>query len=69
MPDSGGPGKYRGGVCHEYAFTPTGTSGPMGLILFGKGTRAPMSLGIFGGYPGCNVGYSTFRRRQRRRAA
>lgn len=61
VPDSGGPGKYRGGVCHEYAFTPNRTKGPMGLVLFGKGTRAPMSLGIFGGYPGCNVGYSTFR--------
>jgi N-methylhydantoinase B len=61
VPDSGGPGKYRGGVCHEYAFTPHRTSGAMGLVLFGKGTRAPMSLGIFGGYPGCNVGYSTFR--------
>ena len=62
VPDSGGPGKYRGGVCHEYAFTPHGTGDhPMGVVLFGKGTRAPMSLGIFGGYPGCNVGYSTFR--------
>jgi N-methylhydantoinase B len=62
VPDSGGPGKYRGGVCHEYAFTPHGTGEhPMGVVLFGKGTRAPMSLGIFGGYPGCNVGYSTFR--------
>ncbi|MGQ0568102.1 MAG: hydantoinase B/oxoprolinase family protein [Armatimonadota bacterium] len=62
VPDSGGPGKYRGGVCHEYAFTPRGTgTHPMGVVLFGKGTRAPMSLGIFGGYPGCNVGYSTFR--------
>jgi N-methylhydantoinase B len=61
VPDSGGPGKYRGGVCHEYAFTPNRTKGPMGVVLFGKGTRAPMSLGIFGGYPGCNVGYSTFR--------
>lgn len=61
VPDSGGPGKYRGGVCHEYAFTPNRTSGPMGVVLFGKGTRAPMSLGLFGGYPGCNVGYSTFR--------
>jgi N-methylhydantoinase B len=61
VPDSGGPGKYRGGVCHEYAFTPSRTRGPMGLVLFGKGTRAPMSLGLFGGYPGCNVGYSTFR--------
>jgi N-methylhydantoinase B len=61
VPDSGGPGKFRGGVCHEYAFTPNGTRGPMGLVLFGKGTRAPMSLGLFGGYPGCNVGYTTFR--------
>jgi N-methylhydantoinase B len=61
VPDSGGPGKFRGGVCHEYAFTPNGTTGALGLTLFGKGTRAPMSLGIFGGYPGCNVGYSTFR--------
>lgn len=62
VPDSGGPGKYRGGVCHEYAFTPNGTQGPMGLVLFGKGTRAPMSLGLYGGYPGCNVGYTTYRR-------
>jgi N-methylhydantoinase B len=62
VPDSGGPGKFRGGVCHEFAFTPLGTGDePMGLVLFGKGTRAPMSLGISGGYPGCNVGYSTFR--------
>jgi N-methylhydantoinase B len=62
VPDSGGPGKFRGGVCHEYAFTPNRTGGPMGVVLFGKGTRAPMSLGLFGGYPGCNVGYSTFRK-------
>jgi N-methylhydantoinase B len=62
VPDSGGPGKFRGGVCHEYAFAPNRSGGnPMGLTLFGKGTRAPMSLGLFGGYPGCNVGYSTFR--------
>ena len=62
VPDSGGPGKLRGGVCHEYAFTPHGLGdGSLGVVLFGKGTRAPMSLGIFGGYPGCNVGYITFR--------
>jgi N-methylhydantoinase B len=62
VPDSGGPGKHRGGVCHEYAFSAHGTGGnPMGVVLFGKGTRAPMSLGIFGGLPGCNVGYTTYR--------
>jgi N-methylhydantoinase B len=62
VPDSGGPGKFRGGVCHEYAFAPSvPEGGELGLTLFGKGTRAPMSLGIFGGYPGSNVRYSTFR--------
>lgn len=62
VPDSGGPGKYRGGVCHEYAFTPHGMDDrPLGIVLFGKGTRAPMSLGVFGGYPGSNVDYLTFR--------
>lgn len=62
VPDSGGPGKHRGGVCHEYAFAAHETGGnPMGVVLFGKGTRAPMSLGLFGGYPGCNVGYTTYR--------
>lgn len=61
VPDSGGPGKYRGGVCHEYAFAPNlPAGGELGITLFGKGTRAPMSLGIFGGYPGSNVRYSTF---------
>ncbi len=59
--DSGGPGKFRGGVCHEYAFAPAPGGSGLGLTLFGKGTRAPMSLGLFGGYPGCNVGYATYR--------
>lgn len=62
VPDSGGPGKYRGGVCHEYAFTPATAEGrPFGVVLVGKGTRAPMSLGLFGGYPGCVARYVTFR--------
>jgi N-methylhydantoinase B len=59
--DSGGAGKFRGGVCHEYAFAPAPGGSGLGLTLFGKGTRAPMSLGLFGGYPGCNVGYATYR--------
>jgi N-methylhydantoinase B len=62
VPDSGGPGKHRGGVCHEYAFAPHRIGDhPMGVVLFGKGTRAPMSLGLFGGLPGCNVGYAQHR--------
>lgn len=61
VPDSGGPGKQRGGLSHEYAFTPHGTGeGAMGLVRYGKGSKVPMSYGIFGGYSGCNTGYSTF---------
>jgi N-methylhydantoinase B len=61
VPDSGGPGKFRGGLSHEFGFIPHGAGGnPMGLVRFGKGSKVPMSYGIFGGYPGCNTGYSTF---------
>jgi N-methylhydantoinase B len=61
--DSGGPGKYRGGMSHEYAFTPHKTGGdkPMGLVCFGKGAFVPMSTGLFGGHSGCHHGYSTYR--------
>ncbi len=60
--DSGGPGKFRGGVCHEYAILPHDSlDGKLGTVLFGKGLRSPMSHGVFGGYPGCNVDYIIFR--------
>jgi N-methylhydantoinase B len=60
--DSGGPGKFRGGVCHEYAITPQGSPAhSLGAVLYGKGVIAPQSTGIFGGYPGCNVDYVIFR--------
>jgi N-methylhydantoinase B len=61
VPDSVGAGRFRGGMSHEYAFTPHGSDGPVGIVAKGKGTTSPMSLGIFGGYPGCNVHYYTFR--------
>ena len=63
--DSGGPGKYRGGLSHEFGFTAKGgglRSGKLNVTLFGKGVQSPMSLGLSGGYPGCPIGYSTFRR-------
>jgi N-methylhydantoinase B len=60
--DSGGAGKFRGGLSHEYAFMPHHTrDGSLGLICYGKGVDAPMSLGLFGGYPGCHTGYVTVR--------
>jgi N-methylhydantoinase B len=60
--DSGGPGKFRGGLGHEYGFTPHDTGGrDMGLVCCGKGAYVPTSLGVFGGYAGCNLGYTTLR--------
>jgi hypothetical protein len=62
--DSGGPGKYRGGLSHEFGITARADqvlNGSLNVTLFGKGVRSPMSLGLFGGNPGCPVGYATFR--------
>jgi N-methylhydantoinase B len=60
--DSGGPGKYRGGVAHEWAVTPHKTrDGSMRLVLTTKGIGVPLSLGICGGHPGCMTGSVVFR--------
>jgi N-methylhydantoinase B len=60
--DSGGPGLYRGGLAHEFGFSPHRTAdGGFKVTLFGKGTDAPMSMGTAGGYPGSNMSYETLR--------
>lgn len=61
--DSGGPGKFRGGVGHDYAVTPISDDDVEGLdiVTFGRGTRISQSLGLFGGYPGPTVKYSISR--------
>lgn len=62
VPDSGGPGRWRGGVSHEFAFSAHDSAG--GAITVGlsaKGVAVPMSSGIFGGYPGCTNGLELFR--------
>lgn len=62
--DSGGPGKYRGGLSHEVGFTAKAASllnDELRITFFGKGVRSPMAHGLFGGYPGCPIGYATFR--------
>jgi N-methylhydantoinase B len=64
VPDSGGPGKFRGGVTQEMALTPWGSpNGEMEIVFMpGRGTLAPVSQGIFGGYPGCTTAISIFRK-------
>ncbi|MDV6284986.1 hydantoinase B/oxoprolinase family protein [Rhodococcus jostii] len=51
-PDSGGPGRQRGGVSASVGITPYGTSLPMSLILASAGKAVSQNGGLAGGYPG-----------------
>jgi N-methylhydantoinase B len=63
VPDSGGPGKYRGGCSHEWGYIPYGSPEKKftSVLMPGKGTLFTPSLGLFGGLPGCNADYIEFR--------
>lgn len=63
VPDSGGAGKYRGGLSHEYAITPISelVADCKASLYPGKGILCPHGLGIFGGYPGCHTASTVFR--------
>ncbi len=63
VPDSGGPGKYRGGVVDEWAFTHHDSlRNNFSVVCFpGRGVSFPAGSGLFGGYPGCNSDYIQFR--------
>jgi N-methylhydantoinase B len=51
--DSGGPGKYRGGLGMEIALTPhDAPDGGLHYVVSGKGSKYSMSEGLAGGYPG-----------------
>jgi N-methylhydantoinase B len=50
--DSGGPGKFRGGVSGVSSFTLYNSPGPIDVILFSYGCEQPTGAGIAGGYPG-----------------
>ncbi len=50
--DSGGPGRFRGGVSGSYSFVPYGAPAPLTCALFSHGVEQPPSSGIGGGYPG-----------------
>ncbi len=51
VPDSGGAGKYRGGVACEDMFVPYETE-RLFLNVCAHGVQMPSNTGIFGGYPG-----------------
>jgi N-methylhydantoinase B len=56
VPDSGGPGFHRGGVCAEVAFTVhKAPEGRLTGVLLGTGAEPAQIQGVFGGLPGCNT--------------
>ena len=58
MRDSGGAGRYRGGVGAELAIVPhDAPDGGLHYVVSGKGTQFPMSEGLAGGYPGALNSY------------
>lgn len=62
VPDSGGPGRWRGGVSHEFAFSVHDSAGENITVgLSAKGVAVPMSVGVFGGYPACTIGLELYR--------
>lgn len=63
MPDSGGPGKWRGGCSHEYAQVSHGSPDNKFILIAqpGSATLCPPAVGIFGGLPGCNAEWTQFR--------
>jgi N-methylhydantoinase B len=62
LQDSGGPGRYRGGVGHEFALTPVdhGDVEFFDVVSCGRGVETPHSTGVFGGYPGANIEYTKY---------
>lgn len=52
MPDTGGPGRHRGGASCSYAIVPHGVDEIASVVPHFNGTLAPESVGIAGGSPG-----------------
>lgn len=57
MRDSGGAGRFRGGVSGEVALVPYGASGPVESSFAGVGAATPNGFGLAGGLPGAAVRY------------
>ena len=51
-PDSGGPGRWRGGVGLENAYQLHRASGPVTSTVFAHGQQPPTAAGVVGGEPG-----------------
>jgi N-methylhydantoinase B len=55
LTDSGGPGRFRGGMSGELAYVPHKAGGPMNGLFAGTGSYMPNAIGLDGGLPGSAV--------------
>jgi N-methylhydantoinase B len=55
LTDSGGPGRFRGGMSGELAYVPHKSGGEMNGLFAGTGAYMPNAMGLAGGLPGAAV--------------
>lgn len=60
LTDSGGPGRYRGGMSAGVAIAPYNPEGPMETTFSGVGAETPNAFGLGGGLPGAAARYVRF---------
>lgn len=60
LTDSGGPGRFRGGMTAGLALAPYHPGGPLESSFAGVGAEVPNSFGLAGGLPGAAVRYIRF---------
>jgi N-methylhydantoinase B len=60
-PDSGGPGRRRGGIGSTFAYAAHEAGDPVELTLFAHGVSHPTSAGVLGGEPGSQHGFLILR--------
>ncbi|MBI3079147.1 MAG: hydantoinase B/oxoprolinase family protein, partial [Deltaproteobacteria bacterium] len=53
--DSGGPGRWRGGVSGEICYVPYDAPPGLSMVLVAYGVEVPNALGLWGGLPTCCV--------------
>jgi N-methylhydantoinase B len=60
-PDSGGPGRCRGGVGADNLYVPWHAGEPFGATMFAHGNQPPTASGVAGGEPGLQSGFGIVR--------
>jgi N-methylhydantoinase B len=60
-PDSGGPGRWRGGVGADNLYVPWHAGQPFGATMFAHGTQPPTASGVAGGEPGLQNSFGIVR--------